>query len=367
MKGKASAIVALLALLVLIVTLVTIANTESAMAQPVLDTWQVIPTPPDVMWSPAPATTGSLIDVALEDSTTLYCAIGSNVYTSTDNGATWSSADAGVDTIFMIAMAPAYPNIPVAGHVLVGGTEGLASYSTDGGANFTSLPPLPAGGNVQMAADTDYATNNTIYAGSSNGNVYRWVIETSTDWEEINTTIANVSGLVVCCGNLYAADATPTGGVYRTYNPTAATPEWEHLTNGLSGGETFNRVPSALRCSATGDGYVTLFAIDTANNVLYEYIEAPTGVLWPRIIPPIIIIAGGVGFLVKKLLDNRAKKIVRQKIKTRLRKGAGTQQIRAEKPIKIDFEIRLRPVSDPGKQDIETEGPLITDEEGEKP
>lgn len=186
-----------------------------------------------------------ITDVTVEDANTLYSAPGFLVYSSTNNGLIWSEVPAGVTTIFMIAMAPAYPNIPVAGHVLVGGTEGLVSYSTDGGANFTPLPPLPVGGNVQVAADTDYATNNTIYAGSSNGNVYRYVIGTSTDWEEINATVANVSGLVVCSGNLYVADATPGGGVYRTYNPTAAAPDWEHLTNGLSGGETFDRVPSA--------------------------------------------------------------------------------------------------------------------------
>jgi hypothetical protein len=394
MKGKASSIFALSAVLTIIVALVALAGTELALFQPASDTWQVIPTPPEVtlddvmpspegtmlflltsdpdtntstLWqSPVPVTAGSWVAGTLEESGTLHYAFGSRVYTSLDYGATWLSADAGIGTIFMIAMAPAYPVLPAAWHVLVGGTEGAASYSTDGGATFTSLPSLPVGGNVQIAADTDYANNNTIYAGSSNGNVYRYVIGTSTVWEDINATITNVSGLVVCSGALYAADATPGGGVYLTYNPTAAMPDWEHLTNGLSGGETFNQVPSALRCSTDGDGNVTLFAIDTANNLLYQYTEAAArGVLWPWIVLLIIVTAGG-GVLVKKTLDNRAKKIAREKIKTRLRRDIGTQQIKAKKPIKIDFEIRLRPVSDPGRQDIETEGPLIRDEEEEK-
>jgi hypothetical protein len=218
-------------------------------------------------------------DVTVEDLDTLYMASGADVYRSDTAAFTWGSGvSAGFATIiWTIAMAPSYPNLPVPGHVLVGGINGEVANSINGGVSFTPLFPfLDVGGNVQVAGDTHYdgTTNNFIYAGSGSGNVYRFDISTYTSWELINSTIASVSGLAVCeC--LYAANATPGGGADRTRNPTAVTPLWVHLTAGLSGGEIFNAPPSALRCSSVPDdaSYVALFAIDTASATLYEYID----------------------------------------------------------------------------------------------
>jgi hypothetical protein len=223
-------------------------------------------------------TPAAITDLTVEDASTLYVTTGFNVRKSTGSGwgGSWEApVTVGFDA-WTIAMAPTYPKPPVPGHVLVGGTGGAAAYSTDGGGSFTSLPPLPVGGNVQVAGDKNYATNNTIYAGSSNGKVYRWVIGINTIWEEINPTIASVSGLAVDCGSLYAADGTPAnpsvplGGADQTRSPTAPAPTWTRFINGLSGGETFDREPSALRLAYT-DAEDHLYAIDTTNNVLYGY------------------------------------------------------------------------------------------------
>ena len=235
----------------------------------------------------------SITDLTVEESKTLYLASAGNVYKSTSGGHVWGvPVNAGISTISMLAMAPTYPDPPVGGNILAGGTGGAVSFSTDGGATFTPFPPLPVGGNVQIAGDKNYASNNTVYAGSSNGRVYRWVIGPSTTWELINPTIAKVSGLAVDYNGLSAADATPASGADRTINPTASPPAWTDLISGLTGGETFAQVPSALRCSAG-----VLFAIDTTNNDLYEYtgIEEglvptfPWGLLAGVLVPSVLI------------------------------------------------------------------------------
>jgi hypothetical protein len=224
--------------------------------------------------APAPIT-----DVAVEDSHTLYLASGSNVRKSTNGGVAWElPSNPAAGNLADVAMAPDYPLLPVPGNVLVGGTGGAVSYSADGGASFMPLSSSPATGNMQVCADEDYADNNIVYAGSSNGGVYRYAIGISAAWEQIDSTVANVSGLAMHYGSLYAADATPGGGVVRG---------GDRLTNGLSGGETFAQVPNALRCSAG-----LLFAIDTTGNKLYEYAPQDSFMVYQT--KPIIVTAESV-------------------------------------------------------------------------
>lgn len=64
---------------------------------------------------------------------------------------------------------------------------------------------------------------------------------------------------------------------------------------------------------------------------------------------PTVIIAGAVGYSLKRWIDTR-------RIKVRLYKdNTGTQQIEPGTPIYFDSEIGLRPVLDTGQQSIETE------------
>jgi hypothetical protein len=211
------------------------------------------------IWAARTAGAAGVVDVAVESADVLYMISGTHVYASTNGAWSWGlPSDPSIGVLTDIAMAPDYPLMPLLDNVLVGGTGGSVAYSTDGGNSFTPLPPLPVGGNVQVCADEDYATNNIIYAGSSNGGVYRYQ---GGSWQLINSSVASVSGLVTDGGCLYAADAIPGGGVYRM----GCGPPY-HLTDGLFGGETFDREPNALRCSAC-----VLFAIDTTGNKLYRY------------------------------------------------------------------------------------------------
>jgi hypothetical protein len=225
------------------------------------------------IWVTRTAGAANVVDVAVESAEILYMIAGgaagaaTNVYASTNGGWSWGLPNnPGLGNLLDIAMAPDYPKPPVEGHVLVGAIDGFAALSTASatiGSFIPLLPPLPVGGNVQVCADKGYADNNIIYAGSSNGKVYQYAV----GWEEINSTIAAVSGLVTDCGCLCASDATPGSGADRM----GCGPPY-HLVNGLSGGETFDREPNALRLAYT-DAENQLYAIDTANNVLYGYTD----------------------------------------------------------------------------------------------
>jgi hypothetical protein len=164
----------------------------------------------------------NITDIAVEDEETLYGACGTNIYRS--DSAAWNFAvgpvDAGIGPINMIAMAPTYPLEPVAGNLLVGGGGAIATYSTNGAEAFA--PPISTGltaGTMQVVADTDYATNNTIYAGSgAAAGIFRWVIGTSSIWELISAAPAQTattgltSGMVATNGALYGGWTTATGG-----------------------------------------------------------------------------------------------------------------------------------------------------------
>lgn len=210
-------------------------------------------------------------DIAVESATTLYLsdAATQNIYKSTNSAAIWAtpvSSKAGV--IRTLAMAPSYPNIPVEGHLLVGGTTDC-SYSTDGGTSFTEIAGGLAGtGLLQILAHEDYATagadgENMIYCADSTvgNNVFRFVIGTSTDWDDLVAGVAagNVSGLAIFDGVLYALQDVALGA-YRTLSPTVAVGlmTWEAASIGAAG--TLDQAPSALRVKA---GSNVLYAIDT--------------------------------------------------------------------------------------------------------
>jgi len=213
-------------------------------------------------------------DIVVESSSTLYLAVSgtANVQKSTNGAWTWATAvGAKAGTIRTLAMAPSYPATPEAGHLLVGGTTAV-SYSTDGGTTFTLISGgLSGTGLLQVMAHEDYATadadgENTLYAGDTSGgteNTFRFVIGTSTSWEDVITgapDAADVSGLGMVNGVLYSLTDDAGIGGYRTLYPTAAagTMAWE---DAVIGSGTFNRAPSALRVAA---GSSILYAINTA-------------------------------------------------------------------------------------------------------
>ena len=224
-------------------------------------------------------------DIVVENANTIYLASGANVYKSTNSAAIWATPVSGqANAIRTLAMAPSYPALPEEGHLLVGGTA-ACSYSTNGGTSFTQIAGGLAGtGVLQILAHEDYATagangENMIYCADSTVgmNVFRFVIGTSTAWEDMVATVAagNVSGLAISDGVLYALQDGALGA-YRTLSPTVAVGlmTWEAANIGAAG--TLDQAPSALRVKA---GSNVLYAIDTTGAAGTDIVLAYTDML----------------------------------------------------------------------------------------
>lgn len=90
----------------------------------------------------------------------------------------------------------------------------------------------------------------------------------------------------------------------------------------------------------------------------------PREVPWPWIVV-ILAVAVGAGVPVKKWLDKTRARLPKE-VEVRAQIDIRNQQIESDTPIRLDYEIRLRPVLDPGKQSIETEGTLVIGERKEE-
>lgn len=202
---------------------------------------------------------------------------GAEVRKSTDDGWTWSSAvDTKITGAHTIAVLPE-------DNVLVAPSDAgnrKVAYSSDGGKTFSRTEKLPAAatGNVHVAFDVEFATNDTIYAVVDNELVYRWVIDVSTSWKDLNAAANDYYGVVVgkSEGTLYAAY---NGGVARCLGP-AATPccakeVWDYL---VTKAKDFTVEPSSLKiCGClTAASDSELKAID---NAAYDF-DASTGCVW---------------------------------------------------------------------------------------
>ena len=140
--------------------------------------------------------------------------------------------------------------------------EGRVAYSVDGGVTFELTTALPEPGNVVVIPDHDFIINRLIYAASdsSGSGIYRWTIEGSNSWQELNPPHSHLGfcGLAEKRGTLYGAYGP---GVDRTLIPrqeNVRISDWDSLTLGLCCGANFK--PGTLRAMTDDD--VELWAID---------------------------------------------------------------------------------------------------------
>jgi len=209
----------------------------------------------------------TIVDLAIESggaSGVCYMSNGTDVYKSTNGGYFFGLAEPTLVTTAAatLSMAPAYPAMPEAGTLIVGGT-GSVAYSTDSAASFTLIDGgLAAAGVCVVGADEAYATNGTIYAaGVTDGEVYRFAIGTDSTWTDLSALGTACRGIAMSNGVLYAADLTVNLGVMRTLTPLAAagTLTWESMTTGTAVGATFALTPNCLRVVDN-----VAYAVDTA-------------------------------------------------------------------------------------------------------
>ncbi|MBU2608808.1 MAG: hypothetical protein KKF26_05765 [Chloroflexi bacterium] len=201
---------------------------------------------------------------------------GSNglVYHTNNAGAWYSKAiAAGSQSLNSISLSPNYNQDKT---ILVGNSNGWIYWSHDDGDSFEPLPPdattPPLTGNLSIAFDPKFASNNTVYAASDSqgGGIYRYIIGTSSDWESIDGTLpsnATIGELkTVDGGALYATNFKADGGMERCLNPTYPLgPTFETVTNKLSDGATLTGL--WIRDDR-------LWSIDTTNNRVMVYIDS---------------------------------------------------------------------------------------------
>jgi len=212
--------------------------------------------------------------------------------------------------------------------ILVGGEDGEASYSDDGGETFELLEDFPSiGGYVTVAFDTYFDTNGVVYAatdeGDYTGGIYSWVIGESEEWMDLKavpeewqvlpdssmwtTTDGSAkvevafTGLVVDRpgnpftspdngGVIYASYVGDWNGHYftgvarsleRLVTVCTTCLTWDFLHVGLTPDiEGFEAWPDALKiCGClTPDSNSHLFAIDYWN--YYDMVEMEPGSVW---------------------------------------------------------------------------------------
>ena len=140
------------------------------------------------------------------------------------------------------------------------GDEGKVAYSADGGDTFELTEAVPEPGKMWVIPDEEFDSNRFIYAASddSSSGIYRWVIEGSTSWRELNPRETGFYGLAEKDGALYGAYGS---GVVRTLIPheeTVKVSDWDRLTVGLASNVTFR----AKTLRAISDEAIDLWAID---------------------------------------------------------------------------------------------------------
>ena len=237
-----------------------------------------------------------IVDLAVKDKSTVYALASNGMVAMADEyGCNWHArVDSKVNNGWTIAVR--------GDDMLVGGQYGGVAYSSDGGKNFTELENVPISGLVTVAFDTYFDANNTTYAavaaGGNRGAIYRWVIGQSTEWQALGAEPYAYTGLVLdnadgnpmtsknTGGVLYASYVSGnTTGVARCLTPAAEIScekciEWDYLEVGLSGEESFQAMPQALKnCgSLTLDSNTRLLAIDS--NQEYDMEDGETGAVW---------------------------------------------------------------------------------------
>jgi hypothetical protein len=228
---------------------------------------------------PATGATFSINTWAIVDDTTLF--IGSfdgssgQVYHTTNSGLSYSTpAVVGSQSLNSIVLSPTYEQDET---ILIGNTNGWIYWSKDNGDSFEPLPPgaasAPLTGSVTVAFDSQFSSNNTVYAASDTADkgIYRFIIGIRTTWESIDSTLATggmLKQLVSADGTLYATNFNGDGGMERCLNPTYPLgPTFEAATNGLDSDATLNGL-------WLGDN--RLWAVDTTNIRLMTYIDSLT-------------------------------------------------------------------------------------------
>lgn len=167
-------------------------------------------------WTATTLSTDAKVQALAVNGTTLLAGTSSGVWSTTDNGTTWTQVNTGLTTLDVRALA-------VGGTTIYAGTNGGGVFRSTDGTNWTAL-------NTGLGHGTVYslATNGTdVYAGTYGGGVYRL---SGTTWTEVNTglsTSAQVYSLLINGNDVYAGGLLSFTDFHRIYRSTDKGANWK--------------------------------------------------------------------------------------------------------------------------------------------
>ncbi|MCK4274344.1 MAG: hypothetical protein KAW90_05580 [Dehalococcoidales bacterium] len=219
-------------------------------------------------------------DIAVESQGVIYIGSGVKVFKSVTSGFTWGIPVDSRVTVSIYSLLSLGEN-----QLLVGGSAGGVTYTTDGAASFTKT--FGAGGTTNLLVTaTGLAPGDSIFAADAGSNaVYRQVIGTDIFFLTMNVpaavtgTIPTNTGLLLTNGVLYAL-TSDSGNVTRaaschinrTLAPTIpVTHPALFWGTRFSSTQTMAVAPSALKAHAGMGGSIVLEAVDTAGMGFLPY------------------------------------------------------------------------------------------------
>ncbi|MCJ7653730.1 MAG: hypothetical protein MUO97_00240, partial [Dehalococcoidia bacterium] len=248
----------------------------------------------------------AVTDLALADEEVIYILNNTDVYRYKKEGIGWIQINkvntqlGSGHTIAVPLKNPGGEEETLEDWVIVGDAGLLSGFAGVAWADFSQTlvsfkPPfgrwieVPVLGDVHVIADDKFERNKIVYAATNDaagnsGKIYRWTIDRSTEWDELEPPNSAFYGLAQRNDVLYGAWGSPQvpaitsdTGVDRTIYPRAKVPpptEWDYMTTGLPAGVVFTREPSSLKISSNEDN--SLWAID---NREYDWPNG-AGCLW---------------------------------------------------------------------------------------
>ena len=224
-------------------------------------------------------------DYVVESADVVYVIDDDGCSKTSNAGSSWGSTEdlgtaaGGYAVGYMITLAPN-------NDILIGGKNGYAAFSKDGGSSFTRTKAVDSGTNnyVHVVADEDYADNNIIYAGVGTA-VKRGKADDTSSFSSRSPSIVSthdVVGIAQSENVIYVLTANSTGSeLHRVLNLQTAdssgknSPLWSSLTTTA----TFQAMPQALKLSSGP----TLWALDSA--LLYA-MDDPIATVGPTLLAP---------------------------------------------------------------------------------
>ncbi len=237
-----------------------------------------------------------IVDLAVESQTVVYIGNGINIYKSPNSGFTWYSGvncQIGASTVSSLLSVGE-------NQLIVAGTKGAVTFSTDGGTSWTKTLGVGMGGltgateTIHLAATGIGADQYIFGTDGSTNQVYRSPAVFFGEFKSMNLDDAGTNqvntGLALRDGILYALSCNGTASyLYRTLAPTISGTHpdtlWTSYYSAADSALGFTLTPSALKTSAGASNNIVLWGADAASGLVW-YFDDDVALAGPALTAP---------------------------------------------------------------------------------